>query len=135
MASFVDMTDSLEATVFQQSFDVLKTALQIDLTDIVARFFAKDLISDDTMKWVTSIGAPPGARAIFLVSILLDKVRLEPSSFYRILAEIDACPTIQSLGERLRKELEDLKKKVAKQQQSPPSAFVSFAKLGMMSSL
>lgn len=134
----LEMTDSPESTAFQRCFDVLQIGLQGDLYSIVSKVFAKNLISESSMKWASSIHRTRDEKSLFLAGELLDKVRVEPSSFYRIIGEIDACPALNPLANRLREELKQVQeeqkqvKDEQKQLHPPWSAPVS-VHVGMLS--
>ena len=107
------MADSYKATAFQRCFDALKTGLQIDLNGITPRLYAKGLISDSSQMRVLSGAHPCDERAAHLVTVLLQKITIQPSSFDQILVELDACPVLEVLAETLREKLKQVEREAS----------------------
>ena len=113
------MADSLEVAVFRRCFSVLQTGLKNDLCSVALRLFARGLISDDNQRRIVSGAEPCNERAAHLVTVLLDRLSIQPSAFYQILEELDACPVLNILSRKLREELEHVKKESAGPPVSP----------------
>ena len=110
---------SCEVTAFQRYFYRLKTGLQNNLYDITPRLFAKELISEDDQTNILCDGIPPNKGAFNLVNSLLRRIRRDPPSFYRILAELD-CPDYSDLATGLKEELKRVQEEAAEQPRLDP---------------
>ena len=45
---------------------------------------------------------------------MLDRIRIDPPSFYNIIEEFDACPVLHALTRRLRETLEQVKREATR---------------------
>ena len=110
---YMKMDASSEATAFRRCVSVLKTGLKNDLCSVALGLFARGLISDDNHSKIGSGAEPCNERAAHLVIVLLDRISIQPSAFYQILEELDACSVLNILSSKLRYELEQVKKEAA----------------------
>ena len=107
-----------EVLAFRHCFGDLQTGLKEHLGEITPRLFAKSLISTDNMNRVLSQAEPQETRTAHLLTVLLNRIQVDPSSFHLVLKEINACAVLQLLAKKLREELEQMKEKAA----VPPNA-------------
>ena len=122
------MADSREAIAFRGYFDRLQTGLQNNLNDITPRLFARGLISDSNHRRVLSGGTSCVERANHLVTVLLDGILTDPTSFHQIIVELETCPVLQVLAKGLKEELGRVRKEAPSEQQRlhlPTCALVS----------
>lgn len=110
----MDSTQLHEATAFCRCFSDMQTVLKNELSGITPKLFAKGLISDDNQRRVLFGAEPCSERSTRLLMILLDRIRIQPSSFYRIILELDACPAMQLLADRLKEEVKQVKSKTTR---------------------
>ena len=111
------MAESCEVIAFRSYFDRLKTGLQSNLYDITPRLFAKELISEDDQTNVLCEGTPSNKGAFQLVTFLLRRIRIDPPSFYQILAELKDFPV---LAKGLKGVLKQVQEEAAVQQRLDP---------------
>ena len=114
-----------EAIAFRGYSDRLQIGLQSYLNDITPRLLARGLISDDNSRRVLSEGTPCDERAMYLVTILLDRICTDTLSFYRVIVELESSPVLQVLAEGLKEELKRVRKVEAEQQQLDPPTCAS----------
>ena len=99
---------------------MLKTGLQNSLNDVTPRLFAKGLISDGIQRRVLSVSIPFDERAIHLMTVLLDRIRIDPPFFKRFCKELHTFPELSVLATRLMEELKQAEEEAAEQQQPHP---------------
>ena len=99
-----------EVAAFKHCLSVLQTGIQDHLVEITPRLSARSLISEDDMDRAVSSGVDSRkGRATHLLAVLLNRIRIDPTSFNLILEEFDACAMLQVLAKKLREELERVK--------------------------
>ena len=115
------MVDSCEATAFTRCFSVLQIGLQDHLSEITPKLFSEGLVSNGNQRKIVGNDPCDVPRALHLVTVLLDRIRVDSSSFYRILKEFEACPVLDRLAKRLSEELNRIKREAAEPQASTAS--------------
>ena len=120
---------NLEVVAFQKCFSDLQTGLKDHLGEITPRLFAKSLISSDNMNNFLSRAESQHLRTAHLLTVLLNRILVDPPSFHVVLKEINACAVLQVLAKKLRQELERVKEEVtapqSDQQAEPPTSCTS----------
>ena len=103
------MENSCELAAFQRCFNFLQKGLQHELSTVVTALYSESLISSESRDQCLSRNEHSHERAAHLLSVLENRIFVDPTSFHSITRELDSCPTLQGLATKLRSELERIK--------------------------
>ena len=101
MATNSQPQETTEYRILREHYDRLVTAISDPLL-LATRLFTRSIIDDTLLQCVNVPALPPFHKTNTLLTAVLGKIRIDPSTFSTFLSALNEDPSMQSLAESMQ---------------------------------